>query len=303
MQDRWRMVRCGWCRSLYLDPRPDAASLPAAYATYYTHQSADENERRTGVVPGLINGYLNWRFRMSRQPASRLGIWAFKLLPPLRKKLDVYGRHIPRLMCGRGTRLLDVGCGSGAFLLRAQEMGIQASGCEPDPRAVEACRSQGLDVIQGDVFAPELDSEKFDIVTLNHVIEHVYDPLALLGRIHGRMTPGGILWVALPNPGALGLILFAQGWKGLHPPFHLLIPSQRLLISWLRETGFVDVRLVRRGCQSPGLWRESAQIAEREKLVRPRTLRVLVRILGDILSTVSTRWCEETILTARKSKG
>lgn len=302
MPEQWRMVRCGWCGSLYLDPRPDEASLPAAYATYYTHQpeGSEPDGKRASLQVRLVNGYLNWRFRMARDPALKLGAM-LALAPPLRKKLDFYGRHIPRSMCAPGTRLLDVGCGSGAFLLRAREMGIQAFGCEPDPQAVEACRSQGLHVLQGDVFDLGLDDAgPFDIVTLNHVIEHVYRPRELLERVHALLKPGGILWIGLPNPDALGLSLFSQGWKGLHPPFHLIIPRQQVLSGWVRAAGFVGARLLCRGAQSPGLWRESAQIAAREKVARGRFPSMLVRVWGDLASTISPRRGEETILVARK---
>lgn len=304
MEDCWRMVRCGECGSLYLNPRPDKDSLPAAYATYYTHQPEEHVVAgdSTTLQTRLINGYLNWRFGMSRQPAAPLGALLFLGIPPLRQKLDVYGRNIPRSMCRHETRLLDVGCGSGTFLLRAREMGIQAMGCEPDPRAVETCRAQGLDVLAGDIFASGLNETRFDLITVNHVIEHVYEPIALLQRALHLLRPGGILWLGLPNPGALGLALFGQGWKGLHPPFHLTIPTQRLLAEWVSKAGFVDVRLLCRGAQSPGLWRESAQIAKRERVRRAGALRVLFQLGGDVLSTITPKWGEETILVARKAE-
>lgn len=302
MPDVWHMVKCGRCRSIYLAERPDDESLPRAYADYYTHQ-ADNDELATaegrGLLGRLINGYLNERFGMKRPRASKAGYWLFRAIPPLRMKLDVYCRHVSAGLCNRSARLLDVGCGNGAFLLRAREMGLEVHGCEPDQAAVATCSRLGLDVKLGDVWSVDHPDGTFDYITLNHVIEHVSDPLRLLGRLRALLKPGGVLWLGLPNPNALGLSVLRQGWKGLHPPFHLVIPSQMILSGWLRQAGFAEVSVIRRGMQNPGLWRESIRIARREGVIVSARRVAWVRGMGDMLSSLTPRWGEETIIVAR----
>lgn len=301
MPDVWRYVRCAVCYSIYLNPRPDADSLPRAYQQYFTHHAepSEAEFKRSGLVAGLIGGYLNHRFNMRREPSLTLGAWLFSAAVPLRMKLDVYGRHLPKSMCGKGASLLDVGCGSGAFLERATEMGWHAEGCEPDGLAADACLEAGLKVLHGDAFDSRLDGRQFDAVTLNHVLEHVEDPLRLLKRLRQLLKSSGTLWMALPNPNAIGLRIFGKGWKGLHPPFHLLIPRQDILRHWLSQAGFNDIDFIRRGAQSPGLWRESTSLAKREGIQRARLTIGCIRLLGDLLSTVTTRYGEETIVRAR----
>ncbi len=305
MPDVWCFWRCPACASLYLNPRPDVASLPRAYQNYYTHYAEADalaSGEARGIKAALVNGYLNWRFRMHRQPASWIGALLFGLLRPLGMKLDFYGRHLPKNLCNAHTRLLDVGCGNGGFLLRAKQMGIVAAGCEPDRHAADTCVTLGLDVVKGDAFAVELDHERFDVITLNHVIEHVRDPIGLLERLHLLLLPGGRLWMALPNPDALGVVLFKAAWKGFHPPFHLIIPHQKVLLRWARRAGFVDVRCLRRGAQSRGLWTESTRIARREQIRRSESLISACRFFGDMLSTFSPRWGEETVIVAHKPR-
>lgn len=304
MPDDWRMVRCGGCESLYLDPRPDAESLPRAYLDYYTHQAEHEDVPEGGaggLVWSLVHGYLNRRFGMRRIPVNKFGAVVFSVIEPLRLKLDYYGRHLTRAQFPQRGRLLDVGCGSGAFLLRAREMGWEVAGCEPDAKAVAACHGQGLDVIQGDVFSPTLDGELFDVVTISHVLEHVVDPQALLMRAGTLLRAGGVLWVALPNPHSIGLRIFGAAWRGLHVPFHLCIPSQTRLRRWMETTGFVSIQMMRRGVHSQRLWSDSLAIAHREKIVIPlRTTLALVRMLTDFLATLTPRWGEESVMIARK---
>nr|WP_288120715.1 methyltransferase domain-containing protein [Thiomonas sp.] len=304
MPDVWRMVRCGDCRSLYLDPRPDAESLPRAYLDYYTHQAEHEDAPEGGaggLVWSLVHGYLNWRFGMRRTPSNKFGALVFSAIEPLRLKLDYYGRHLARAQFPQPGRLLDVGCGNGAFLLRAREMGWNVAGCEPDAKAVSACQAQGLDVIRGDVFSSALDGELFDVVTISHVLEHVTDPQALLKRAKALMNPGGVLWVALPNPHSLGLRIFGAAWRGLHVPFHLCIPSQARLGRWMETTGFVSIQLKRRGAHSKRLWSDSTVIAHREQIaIRSRATVVLLRLVTDFLATLTPRWAEETVMIAYK---
>ena len=304
MPDVWRMVRCGACRSLYLDPRPDAESLPRAYREYYTHQAEhiDIPEGGAGGLAwSLIHGYLNWRFGMQRVPANRLGALVFSTLEPLRLKLDYYGRHLARGLFPQPGCLLDVGCGNGAFLVRAREMGWSVAGCEPDPKAVAACHAQGLDVIQGDVFSEALDGQLFDVVTISHVLEHVADPQALLKRAYELLQPGGSLWVALPNPGSLGLRIFGAAWRGLHVPFHLCIPSQSQLRKRVESANFASIKMLRRGAHGRNLRKDSMAIADREKIATPSDfVTALFFILGDLLATFTSRWAEETVMVARK---
>lgn len=296
----WCHRQCGRCQSIYLRERPDEESLPLAYLHYYTHEAIPADLHAETLVGKLVNGYLNVRFGMMRMPYWRIGYSLFSLLRPLGMKLDVYGRHLPKALCMRGASLLDVGCGNGDFLARASEMGISAWGCDPDPKAINCCAERGIDAFCGDVWDARLKEASFDAVTMSHVIEHVQDAPALLRRTYALLRAGGMLWLALPNPASVGLRLFGASWSGLHPPFHLVIPSQSVLNAWLVDAGFDSVRYLRRGIQSDGLWNESVRIRRRDHHRSRGSWRLLERCVADGLSTCSHRWGEETILVARR---
>lgn len=302
MPDLWRIVGCATCGSFYLDPRPTRDSLGKAYEDYYTHQMDAGDPATAGdtIVSRAVNGYLNRRFGMRLQPASRMGGYLFGALPPLRMKLDVFGRHVPRHLCEARGRLLDVGCGNGAFVARATSMGLVAKGSDPDPKAVAAGRQKGLEILEGDVFSAHWNAARFDWITMNHVIEHVEAPRQVIARAFELLAPGGHLWLGLPNPGALGARWLGAGWSGLHPPYHLLIPSQKVLVQWLGEAGFTSIRFIRRGIQSAGMWRQSRDLCRREGLLQNAARVPVLRIVGDVLASMSARWAEETIALAQR---
>lgn len=301
--DVWHLHHCQSCQSIYLNPRPDEESLPLAYKNYYTHK-AENNETLHGssILQRLILGYLQKRFNYRSDNALKIGWLLFTLIPPLRMKLDIYGRHIPNSMCHSKTKLLDLGCGNGDFLLRTQAMGVDVTGVEPDPAAVKAMKGRGLKVLHGDLNSSNFNDDSYDYITLNHVIEHVQDPKQLLAELYRVTAAGGIIWLGLPNPQAHGLRIFKQAWKGLHPPFHLIIPSHKVLKSWLLETGFERIEFKRRGSESKGLWREYDALAKREKVGPKRFLSKILRIFLSFSSTINYKNSEETIVLARKPR-
>lgn len=304
LPDIWTLNQCDTCACIYLNPRPDAESLPKAYQNYYTHAKAtDEQELRdNSLLTRLINGYLNHRFSMKRSNANRFGAWLFRLIPPLRMMLDLYSRHVPKHLCNPDTQLLDVGCGNGSYLLKVQEMGIIPYGQEIDPTSQDNFQAAGLNVHIGDLHSTNYADESFDYITLNHVIEHVQDPQELLLTLKSILKEGGTLWLNLPNASALGIKVFSKAWKGFHPPFHLLIPSQPMLKSWLEQAGFEDIQFIRRGIQSKGLWKESEALYFRENKRKRPLIGAFFKFLADMLSIVSTRFSEETIVIAKRPK-
>ena len=135
---------------------------------------------------------------------------------------------------------MDIGCGDGSFLQVAQTCGWDVIGIDPDPKVVANCRSQGWNVLQGDI-EQFYDKERlFDVITMNHVIEHVHDPLAVLKACHRLLKPGGQLWLETPNIDSFGHLQYGRNWRGLEPPRHLLLFNQRSLLTALLAAGFTS---------------------------------------------------------------
>lgn len=92
------------------------------------------------------------------------------------------------------TKVLDVGCGAGGFLIRASKI-AQVMGVEPDCRVAGYFRSLGLDVRNS---IKEVDGV-FDVITLFHVLEHFNDPREILKQLGTLLTPGGMIIAEVPN--------------------------------------------------------------------------------------------------------
>ena len=262
---RWNLFECDGCGSAYLDPRPTPESIGQAYQGYYTHDAADHRfVRRIGkmrrVLHDLVNGYQNQRYGTNWEHADVRGKWLLPLFPSLRAAADAECRHLPRLPA-TGGRLLDVGCGNGGFLALARQAGWSIEGVDFDEGGVAAARSRGLSVRCGGIELFDGGAEVFDVVTISHVIEHVYDPRSMLRRIHRLLKPGGMLWLETPNMRSSGAKRYGENWRGLEVPRHLVLFSRKSLVSSLRNTGFRSIGQKWRGMSVFDVYAASDAIA------------------------------------------
>lgn len=112
-----------------------------------------------------------------------------------------------------GTRLLDVGCSSGAFLAAAAAEGLTVAGVEPSPEAAESARRAGFDVFTGLLEDAGHPDGSFDLVTLVEVLEHLADPGALLRECRRILRPGGIVLVTTPNAASWTARALGGDWE------------------------------------------------------------------------------------------
>jgi SAM-dependent methyltransferase len=150
-------------------------------------------------------------------------------------------RHLPKLTYRK--RLLDLGCGSGAFLLRARSAGWDVVGVDPDVKAVGSSRKKGLDVRLGGVEIFDRSDEQFDFITLAHTIEHSHNPLEVLRSCYKLLKPGGSIWIDTPNIESLGYQLFGANWLHLDPPRHLVLFTFGSIIRCLHNAGFSMIKI------------------------------------------------------------
>ena len=242
----WQMHRCEGCGSHFLDPRPDVHSIGSAYAGYFTHDEpivGNPNPAASGlhaVRRALANGYRNWRYGTRDRPASMFGPVVAWAVPRLRHAADVGMRFLPRRSTGR--RLLDVGAGNGGYLLRARAAGWEGVGVETDPVAVKVARRAGLLVHQGGIECLASAAGNFDVITMNHVIEHVHDPRAVLSVALRLLRPGGQLYLETPNADSALHQRFGRHWRGLEPPRHLVLFTWNSIEALLREVGYRPIK-------------------------------------------------------------
>ena len=292
---KWSLKKCVNCRTAYLDPRPTRGTIHLAYTNYYTHQEAKEKEEYASLSlfrklrRCMVNGYTNWRYSTCAQPSNSLGVLVAYTMPSLKRVLDRQYRHMPRLPKGGGS-LLDVGCGGGSFLALARTCGWDAVGLEPDPTAAAHAAQLGLTVHVGDIEYFDGKKELFDVITLNHVIEHVDDPIKVLETCHTILKPGGQLWLETPNIESFGYARFQRNWRGLEIPRHLVLFNRQSLRQALINAGFTALHYRARPSPCSSMFQASYAMVHGhspyQPLVAPKALEwqaVMAKYVGTLL--------------------
>lgn len=176
-------------------------------------------------------------------------------------------------------RLFDIGCGNGAFLRFAGQLGWSGEGIDNDVAAVAAAREAGCNVVHGSLDDLPSRERRYRHVTLSHVIEHVHDPLKLLRQCLKLLVPGGRLWLETPNLQSTGHDVFGAAWRGLEPPRHLVLFDRSTLTSALARAGFSGVEFLSHPGVTAFMWLQSRMIARATRDKTPSPPRKLMASL------------------------
>ena len=161
------MVRCSDCGLIYLDPRLAIDEMVAHYN--YTRFTVD-NAAQLPEPESLIDTAKN----------------AHK------------GALVDRHHAGAPGAILDVGCARGEFLAFMRRRGWEVMGTElaPDfPRTCDVPIRYGTEALSGLI----AENRRYDVITLWAVLQHVYEPAALLADCRRLLQPGGLLFVLISN--------------------------------------------------------------------------------------------------------
>lgn len=143
--------------------------------------------------------------------------------------------RIVREVCPSG-RLLDYGCGNGAFAAYMASLGYESVGLEPFSLGAPT-REKNLTLIRAPLADAGRELGVFDVITMWHVLEHVPDPREVLRKLLVHLAPKGTLVVSVPNFESWQSSLFGGRWFHLDPPRHLVHFDAASLRRCLSEVG------------------------------------------------------------------
>ncbi|WP_080059693.1 class I SAM-dependent methyltransferase [Spirosoma aerolatum] len=201
--------QCHQCSFRLTNPRPDGNSI----GNYYkSNQYVSHNDKSGGLI--------NTAYRVVRKYT-------------LRSKLQLINQ-----INGKPGHIIDVGCGTGAFLESCQEGGWQITGMEPDSDARKIAIDKLQIPIQSNLNALR-GVEPADIITLWHVLEHVPNLAETLDQLYQLITPKGTLLIAVPNSASFDASYFKQYWAAYDVPRHLHHFTPNTIAPLFKKHGFM----------------------------------------------------------------
>jgi len=160
----------------------------------------------------------------------------------------IYAESICRVLRQHsyGQRLLDVGHGEGHLLLAARALGFQVYGLDSShlPRA-HLQELLGDRLARHNIELEPLPWGSFDHVLMSHVLEHLYQPRAVLEKVHRALNQDGLLYIAVPDSDSLQFRLLGKTWDAVTPIAHCQFFNESSLAHLLRNAGFEPIERVR----------------------------------------------------------
>ena len=211
--ESFEISRCIECGFKFTNPVPRETDLQKYY-------ESDEYISHSNTSKGLIN-----RIYQSVRKYS------------IKKKVRISTSKLVR------GEALDIGCGTGDFLKEMSNSGWNVKGIEPnDVARNSAIKNYGLDIYsESQLF--EFRENCFDVITMWHVLEHVYDLKKHLTQIRMILRKEGRLVIALPNADSLDAKIYKSFWAAYDVPRHLYHFNQSSFRRLMEEFDFEIVTI------------------------------------------------------------
>ncbi len=206
----FQLVKCNQCSVVLTQSIPDINGIGKYYQfeEYISHTNTQK-------------GFINKAYHFVRKRT-------------LLTKLKWVKKHT---QLQKGT-ILDIGCGTGAFLNTMQQAGWSIVGLEPDDTARK--NATALYNIQ-----PQLSTElfslpkaSFDAITMWHVLEHVHELQAYVKQLHLLLKPNGTLFIAVPNYTSYDAQQYKAFWAAYDVPRHLYHFAPAAIQQLFEQHGF-----------------------------------------------------------------
>lgn len=201
--ETFHVKHCNACGLGITSPRPSEPGSARYYASdaYISHTKASK---------GLIDRI----YQIVRSLTVR---WKYSLIRPFLKDAGV----------------LDYGCGTGFFLEEVHRRDTPGVGVEPS----EAARRQLVSGLITYSNLAEMPANHFDVITLWHVLEHVYDLRTTLRALIAHMTDQGAMFIAVPNHLSTDAVNYKDQWAAYDVPRHLWHFTPSSMAMFLQQEG------------------------------------------------------------------
>ena len=190
--DPFVVCECLGCGFRFTNPRPTEENI---YKYYQSKDYISHSGTKKGLVNRVYHLVRQYQFYKKR-------------------------RLIEKSSLLKTGRLLDIGCGTGDFLNYMNSFGWKTDGVETDDGARDLAEKKLGKKIKKRLKEVR-EEDKYDVVTMWHVLEHVYDVKQCLQLIYKKLKKGGVLIVAVPNCESHDAKRYGENWAAYDLPIHL----------------------------------------------------------------------------------
>lgn len=188
----------------------------------------------------------------------------------------------------RDITILDFGCGTGEFLKNSKKKGFSVSGVEPSTKARSLAQETTGEHIASSL--NELQSQTYDVITLWHVLEHIFTLNETIEHLRAKLSDSGTMFIAVPNHRSSDSSHYLTYWAGYDVPRHLWHFSQSNMQSLLQKHRLKLIDKVPMKLDAYYISLMSEKNKNNGRLTLPKTIRAL--FIG-LRSNILALWSKE----------
>jgi len=227
-------VSCPECGLVFMHPRPAFDNIGHYYkSSYYSYNVS----KRPSILQRIRDESL---MDLGGYPPRENPLW-ISALSKIIRLVRGFQTAIVLPYFGKSEsqpKFLDVGCGSGDFMIWAGQAGWEVKGVEIGHQAVQNAQNRGLNVLEGTIENAGFPSAFFDAILCNNTVEHMHHPLSALRECRKIIKPEGLLIVCVPNFAGINARTFGKYWSLHSVPHHLFQFTPQTLEAMLKKVGF-----------------------------------------------------------------
>ncbi|HEX4888119.1 MAG TPA: class I SAM-dependent methyltransferase [Luteibaculaceae bacterium] len=209
--ERFHINRCPNCTALFTQNPPDESQIGPYYES---DQYVSHSENKSGIINYLYHQVKKFN---------------------IRKKFNLVSAYT------NGINVIDYGCGTGDFLSFCATKGWHAQGYEINDLArTKANRNLKITVASPEKL-DEYPTGQANVITLWHVLEHIYPIHSLIKTLKNKLDDNGILVIAVPNPNSFDALHYQEFWAAYDVPRHLYHFTPRSLEALMVQHGFTRI--------------------------------------------------------------
>ncbi len=194
--ETFNVVQCEFCGFRFTNPRPVEKEI----GKYY---ESEEYISHSGTKTGLVNK-----------------VYSIVKKHTIKQKVKLINR-LTRQTKTINKNLLDIGCGTGDFLSTCKKNGWSITGIEPSELArKQAKEKNNIEPLIPEIFF-EITENRFAVITLWHVLEHIYKLDQTIEQIKNLLIEDGVLIIAVPNCNSFDRELYGTYWAAWDLPRHI----------------------------------------------------------------------------------
>lgn len=220
-------VKCESCGLIFQKLRPTQNTIAYFYREDYSPYQALA-EKNLGLIGRL------------KRIEDRVVFRYVGLKSVVRRISATHAHHLKE-----GGVFLDFGCGYGS-LLSSYEKKFKCSsiGMDFNKKLISNLRSCGYKALVADDDGwSQVADKSVDLVVMNHVLEHLYDPLPVLRNFRRILKPGGLIDMATPNPQGISAKTFSSDWFALDSPRHIMLYEPSVARALFEKAGFSKIEI------------------------------------------------------------